>query len=229
MKAYRKNRILRAAALGMGILLALMSVWASAACRRKADDLLTDITTTAATTAPDTTQEPVTTEKAATDAPETTIGTPETTINNAPQITPKTVITTPPAVTTKPPAAMQGVEQQVVALVNQARRQNGLGELSVNDKLADVARIKAEDMATNRYFSHTSPTYGSPFDMMKRFGISYRTAGENIAMGQTTAQQVFDGWMNSPGHRANILNPSFTQIGVGYSPNGHYWVQMFIG
>jgi uncharacterized YkwD family protein len=121
------------------------------------------------------------------------------------------------------------IERKVVELVNQARKANGLPELILNEKLSNVARVKANDMADNSYFSHTSPTYGSPFDMMRQFGISYRTAGENIAMGQTTAQQVFDAWMNSEGHRANILNPSFTEIGVGYSANGSYWSQMFIG
>lgn len=87
-------------------------------------------------------------------------------------------------------------------------------------------------MAKLNYFDHTSPTYGSPFDMMKQFGISYRTAGENIAMGQTSPQQVMQGWMNSSGHRANILNSSFTQIGVGIAKNakGQYiWTQQFIG
>ena len=78
------------------------------------------------------------------------------------------------------------------------------------------------------YFSHTSPTYGSPFDMMKNFGISYRSAGENIAKGYATPEAVVKGWMNSPGHRANILNKSFTHIGVGYVENGSYWTQMFI-
>ena len=89
--------------------------------------------------------------------------------------------------------------------------------------------MKAEDMAKKGYFSHTSPTYGSAFDMMKKYGVSYRTAGENIAKGQKTAESVMKGWMNSSGHRANILNPSYTQIGVGYVANGHYWTQMFIG
>ena len=84
-------------------------------------------------------------------------------------------------------------------------------------------------MHDNQYFSHTSPTYGSPFDMMKQFGISYRTAGENIAMGQQSPQAVVDAWMNSEGHRANILNSSYTQIGMGYVADGNYWSQMFIG
>ena len=86
-----------------------------------------------------------------------------------------------------------------------------------------------QDMHDKGYFSHTSPTYGSPFDMMTSFGIRYLTAGENIAMGYRTPQSVVDGWMNSPGHRANILNASFTEIGVGYVESGSYWTQMFIG
>ena len=92
-----------------------------------------------------------------------------------------------------------------------------------------MARTKSQDMRDKGYFSHTSPTYGSPFDMMKQFGISYRTAGENIAMGYSTPQAVVTGWMNSPGHRANILNGAFTEIGVGYVQSGGYWTQMFIG
>ena len=79
------------------------------------------------------------------------------------------------------------------------------------------------------YFSHTSPTYGSPFDMMKSFGISYRAAGENIAKGQTTPAAVVNAWWNSAGHRQNMLNASYTQIGVGYVADGKYWTQMFIG
>ncbi|MOA18351.1 Cysteine-rich secretory protein family protein [compost metagenome] len=82
-------------------------------------------------------------------------------------------------------------------------------------------------MRTNNYFSHTSPTYGSPFDMMKSFGITYNAAGENIAMGQKTPEEVMKAWMNSPGHKANILNANFNYIGVGYDNN--YWVQEFIG
>ena len=78
------------------------------------------------------------------------------------------------------------------------------------------------------YFSHTSPTYGSPFQMMKSFGISYRTAGENIAKGYASPEAVVNAWMNSPGHRANILNSTYTHIGVGYVPSGNYWTQMFI-
>jgi len=116
---------------------------------------------------------------------------------------------------------------QVAELVNQERAKAGLPALKYNAALANVAWAKAKDMKDNNYFSHTSPTYGSPFDMMKAFGISYRYAGENIAMGQRTPAEVMRDWMNSPGHKANILNQNYTSIGVGFY-NGA-WVQMFIG
>ncbi|MBD5150874.1 MAG: SafA/ExsA family spore coat assembly protein [Oscillibacter sp.] len=120
-------------------------------------------------------------------------------------------------------------ESEVIRLVNEIRVQNGLKALTTNWELSRVARYKSEDMVKNRYFSHNSPTYGTPFQMMRAFGLSYRTAGENIAYGQRTPAAVVDAWMNSSGHRANILNASYTQIGVGYCANGNYWTQMFIG
>jgi uncharacterized YkwD family protein/spore coat assembly protein SafA len=119
-------------------------------------------------------------------------------------------------------------EKEVVKLVNEIRVQNGLKELTYDWELSRVARYKSEDMRDNKYFSHTSPVYGTPFQMIKNFGISYRSAGENIAKGYRTPKEVVDGWMNSPGHRANILNASFTRIGVGYASDGRYWTQMFI-
>lgn len=120
-------------------------------------------------------------------------------------------------------------ESEVVSLVNDVRAQNGLSALTINQDLCQVARYKSEDMAAKGYFSHESPTYGSPFQMMQSFGISYSTAGENIAYGQQTPQAVVNAWMNSSGHRANILNGAYTQIGVGFCSNGYYWTQMFIG
>lgn len=119
-------------------------------------------------------------------------------------------------------------EKEVVRLVNEIRRERGLGELTYDWELSRVARYKSEDMRKNNYFSHTSPTYGSPFQMMRSFGISYRSAAENIAKGYATPEAVVNGWMNSSGHRANILNASFTRIGVGYVKDGNYWTQMFI-
>jgi uncharacterized YkwD family protein/spore coat assembly protein SafA len=120
-------------------------------------------------------------------------------------------------------------ENEVIRLVNEIRVQNGLNPLTADWELSRVARYKSQDMKDNNYFSHTSPIYGSPFTMMKNFGISYRSAAENIAKGQRTPQAVVNGWMNSSGHRANILNAIYKKIGVGYVPSGHYWTQMFIG
>lgn len=126
-------------------------------------------------------------------------------------------------------SALSAYEQQVVDLTNKERTSRGLKALKVDTELSKVARMKSQDMANKNYFSHTSPTYGSPFDMMKQFGITYKSAGENIAKGQRTPQEVVNAWMNSEGHRANILNSSFTHIGVGYVSNGNIWTQQFIG
>ena len=120
-------------------------------------------------------------------------------------------------------------ESEVIRLVNEVRRENGLKALTANWELSRVARYKSQDMLNKGYFSHTSPTYGTPSQMIKAFGLSFRTAGENIARGYPTPQAVVNGWMNSSGHRANILNASYTQIGVGYAAQGNYWTQMFIG
>ena len=113
--------------------------------------------------------------------------------------------------------------------MSEIRVQNGLNPLIADWELSRVARFKSQDMKDKGYFSHTSPTYGSPFDMIRSFGISYRSAGENIAKGQNTPKAVVTAWMNSSGHRANILNSSYTKIGVGYVSSGNYWPQMFIG
>ena len=127
-----------------------------------------------------------------------------------------------------PDSEVLAYETEVVRLVNVERSKNGLPPLTQDWELCRVARYKSQDMRDRNYFSHTSPTYGSPFQMMKSFGINYRTAGENIAKGYKTPAAVVNGWMNSSGHRANILNSSFTHIGVGYVANGSYWTQMFI-
>ncbi|WML42949.1 SafA/ExsA family spore coat assembly protein [Neobacillus sp. PS3-40] len=127
--------------------------------------------------------------------------------------------------------ATKSVENQVIQLTNQQRAKYGLKALTADWQLSRVARYKAMDMRDKNYFSHTSPTYGDPFTMMKNFGIAYRSAGENIAAGQSTPQEVVTAWMNSPGHRANILSTNYTYIGVGYAQGGsqrYYWSQMFI-
>lgn len=123
---------------------------------------------------------------------------------------------------------IDGIEQQVVELTNKERAKYSLPALAMDKPLMAAAREKSQDMQVNNYFSHTSPTYGSPFDRLKALGISYRSAGENIAKGQTSAAQVVEAWMNSEGHRANILNKDFTHIGVGYVKQGHVWTQQFI-
>lgn len=126
-------------------------------------------------------------------------------------------------------STVSSYESEVIRLVNEIRVKNGLSTLKENWELSRVARYKSQDMKDNNYFSHTSPVYGSPFNMIKNFGISFRSAAENIAKGQSTPQAVVNSWMNSSGHRANILNSSYTEIGVGYVESGKYWTQMFIG
>ncbi|MEK4508404.1 CAP domain-containing protein [Paenibacillus sp. FSL K6-2524] len=116
---------------------------------------------------------------------------------------------------------------QVVDLVNQERAKVGLQPLKSDSALTNVAMLKAKDMYNNNYFDHNSPTLGSPFDLMNAQGIQYRTAGENIAKGQRTPAEVMNAWMNSDGHRKNILSANYTTIGVAYY-NG-VWVQEFIG
>lgn len=126
-------------------------------------------------------------------------------------------------------STVSSYESEVIRLVNEIRQQNGLRPLAANWELSRVARYKSQDMRDNGYFSHNSPTYGTPFQMLSAFGLSYRTAGENIAKGYASPQAVVNGWMNSSGHRANSLNASYTQIGVGYVSGGNYWTQLFIG
>lgn len=127
---------------------------------------------------------------------------------------------------------MGGFEAQVLALTNQQRATAGLRPCAGTDaNLNRSARAKSQDMASNNYFAHQSPTYGDPFAMMRNFGVTFNSAGENIAMGQQTPQAVVDAWMNSPGHRANIMNGSFTHLGIGYvvKDGKPYWTQQFIG
>lgn len=126
-------------------------------------------------------------------------------------------------------SSVRTYEQEVIRLVNVERAKYGLSPLTEDWELSRVARYKSQDMHDRRYFDHNSPTYGTPFQMMKAFGLTYRSAGENIAMGYRTPQAVVTGWMNSSGHRANILNSSYKKIGVGYVADGNYWTQQFIG
>ena len=127
--------------------------------------------------------------------------------------------------------SMNSDEKEVFDLINKQRTNNGLQALKVDEELQKVARIKAQDMVNNNYFAHESPTYGSPFDMMKSFKISYKTAGENIAANSSNSGAV-TAWMNSSGHKANILNGNFNYTGIGVvssSKYGKIFVQQFIG
>lgn len=133
--------------------------------------------------------------------------------------------------TTTTSSQMNSDEQEVFNLINKQRTDNGLSALKNDNEVQRIARIKAQDMVNNNYFSHQSPTYGSPFDMLKSFGVSYKSAGENIAANSSNSGAV-TAWMNSSGHRANILNSSYNYTGVGVvsSPKyGKMYVQMFIG
>lgn len=126
---------------------------------------------------------------------------------------------------------IKALENEVIRLVNSERAKKGLPALKANWQVSRVARYKSQDMIDRNYFSHTSPTYGSPFRMLESFGISFSAAGENIAMGLRTPSEVMRAWMGSPGHRANILNPSYNEIGVGLAKSSRgvcYWTQMFI-
>ena len=122
-------------------------------------------------------------------------------------------------------------EKEVFDLINKQRTNNGLTALKMDTEALNVARIKAKDMVDNNYFSHNSPTYGSPFDMLKSFKVTYKTAGENIA-GNSSNSAAVTAWMNSSGHKANILNSSFNYTGIGVvksSKYGKVYVQIFIG
>ncbi|WP_303007105.1 CAP domain-containing protein [Romboutsia ilealis] len=161
--------------------------------------------------------------------PDSTPSNPSTTPEQKPDSAPSNPSTTPEQ---KPSTDFSSYQQQVLDLVNAERAKRGISALTLDSSLSNVATKKSQDMVDKNYFDHTSPTYGSPFDMMKQFGISYRTAGENIAKGQKTPQEVVAAWMNSEGHRKNILNPNFTNLGVGIAKDSNkttYWTQMFIG
>ena len=129
-------------------------------------------------------------------------------------------------------SAPSGYASEVFDLVNQQRSANSQSALTYSTEASRAAQAKAEDMAANNYFSHTSPTYGSAFDMLKANGVSYSSAGENIAKGQTSPSSVMKAWMNSSGHRANILSSSYRSVGIGCAADSSgtlYWVQIFIG
>lgn len=119
----------------------------------------------------------------------------------------------------------------MLSLINQERAKAGLSPLTADMRLVELARKKSLDMIQNNYFGHVSPTYGSPFDMLKAAGISYRAAGENIA-GAPTVARAHALLMASQGHRANILSSSYNRVGIGIvdgGPYGKMFTQLFIG
>jgi uncharacterized protein YkwD len=131
-----------------------------------------------------------------------------------------------------PTSAESSLAQQVLTLVNQERANNSLPALSWHAGCAQVAYDHSWDMDSRDFFSHTNPDGDSPFDRMTSAGVGYSTAGENIAAGYPDAASVMNGWMNSPGHRANILSSAFTEIGIGVCQGsngqyGTYWTQVF--
>jgi uncharacterized protein YkwD len=150
----------------------------------------------------------------------------------APVQTTKPTPTTQPAPTTKPSTSTSTTgtskyASEVLRLVNIERSKAGLSAFTTNQPITNAANKRAQEIVKS--FSHTRPNGSSPFTALQEYGVSYRTAGENIAYGQKTPQEVVTGWMNSPGHRANILNANFNKIGIGvYQTNGvYYWTQLF--
>lgn len=171
---------------------------------------------------------------------------PATTTTTQKAVTTPPVTTTKPATSLKPPVSTSNASKapstttivtaptkadflsQVVALVNVERKKAGLAPVSASSSLNSAAAIRAKEIITS--FSHTRPDGTSCFTVLAQLNISYKTCGENIAAGQTTPEEVMKGWMNSAGHRANIMNPSFRKLGVGYVQGGSYkhnWVQLF--
>lgn len=131
----------------------------------------------------------------------------------------------------KKEASLTGEEEETLNLINEYRKQNGLKDLKTFSKLQEIARIKAEDIVNNDYFAHDSEALGTPFEMLKKYGIDYTIAGENLA-GNQTPQKATDAWINSALHKENILDGEFEYTGICVieSPRyGKVFVQLFVG
>jgi uncharacterized protein YkwD len=115
----------------------------------------------------------------------------------------------------------------VLTLVNAERAKAGCSPLTENAKLTKAAQDHSQDMADHQNMSHTGSDGSSMADRLTRVGYAFRTAGENVAYGYSSPESVMDGWMNSPGHKANILNCAFKEIGIGLAQPGFYWTQDF--
>ncbi|HHX00646.1 MAG TPA: LysM peptidoglycan-binding domain-containing protein [Acholeplasmataceae bacterium] len=153
-------------------------------------------------------------------------------INANPQISDPDVIYPGQVINIPSESNFRSLEQEIIRLVNQERANQGIPALEEDWEVSRVARFKSQDMIDNDKFFHNSPVYGSPFQMLRSFGIRFTAAAENIAYGQRTAQQVMNTWMASSGHRANILNRNYNKIGVGVardpSSGQLYFTQIFI-
>lgn len=122
-------------------------------------------------------------------------------------------------------------EEEVLNLINEQREQYGLESLKPYGELQRIAKIKAQDLVNNKYFSHTSPTLGTPFEMLQKEGITYKYAGENLA-GNETGVKAVNAWMNSPAHRDNILDQDYEYTGICVVDSevyGKVYVQLFMG
>lgn len=209
------------------------------ACQKDGDEVTTTSTVPVTTTAAATTQAPTTT----TTAPATTTTTKASTTAAPKKKNNSKTTTTTKAASKKPAAqtpaqnqtvsgAQTGFESDMLKQVNAQRAKNGKSALTLNQSLCASARVRASEIAKDGCFSHTRPDGSGCFTAIS--GVSYRTAGENIAMGTWGyygVDEIMDGWMNSEGHRANILNGDFSEVGFGcvvVNGNG-YWVQIFIG
>lgn len=209
------------------------------ACQKGGDEVTTTSTVPITTTAVATTQAPTTT----TTAPVTTTATKASTTAAPKKKNNSKTTTTTKAASKKPAAqtpaqnqtvsgAQTGFESDMLKQVNAQRAKNGQSALTLNQTLCASARVRAAEIAKDGCFSHTRPDGSGCFTAIN--GVSYRTAGENIAMGTWGyfgVDKIMDRWMNSEGHRANILNGNFSEVGFGcvvVNGNG-YWVQIFIG
>jgi len=124
-----------------------------------------------------------------------------------------------------------GPESELIELINSERDAKGIPPIALNWEVSRLARYKSEEMKTHQMFTHESLLYGDPSELLIRFHVPFNKIGANIAMGHETPKEVFDSWLNSSGHKANIVNPSFTSAGVGLScdDNGiYYWTLILV-
>lgn len=153
---------------------------------------------------------------------------PSTRPSRTPSAPQRTTPAAPDRPSSPPDSVNSSAERQVLSLVNQERAKAGCRPVRADGQLTSLARDFSKDMAARGFFSHTDPDGNSPWDRAEARGIK-NMGGENIARGQANAQAVMNGWMNSPGHRANILNCDFTSLGVGahFAQGGPWWTQAF--